>query len=91
MKNEGHAFEVSSEELCYLQQIVSNDETLSILLSSPAASYGTRHSVKLSGSQADQLRACLTESLAKIGFGEDYSLTSDGRRLEDLIDRFYIP
>lgn len=37
---------------------------------------------------AEEFRNIFTERLAKIGFDENYELTTEGRMLEDLIDKF---
>ena len=36
----------------------------------------------------EDLRASLTEILARIGLDKDYELTDSGKDIEDLIDRF---
>jgi len=37
----------------------------------------------------ERLRSAFTERLAKVGFDENYDLTSEGVRLEGLIDAFF--
>ncbi len=39
---------------------------------------------------AEQFRSAFTDHLAKVGFGADYELTSEGKFLEVLIDRFFL-
>ena len=42
-------------------------------------------------SLAEEFRDAFTEQLAKIGFDEKYNVTPEGKMLEDLIDRFFVP
>jgi hypothetical protein len=37
------------------------------------------------------VRDALTESLARVGFGTNYELTADGRLIDDLIDKLFVP
>ena len=46
-------------------------------------------SISVSVALAEKCRSAFTERLAQCGFGPGYSLTGEGRTLEDLIDRFY--
>lgn len=38
---------------------------------------------------AEESRSIFTDHLAVVGFDANYQLTPEGRRLEDLIDKFY--
>jgi hypothetical protein len=49
-----------------------------------------RVNIRLNLAEAEQLRDCLTHQLAVVGFDQNYSPNEEGRRLEDLIDRFSI-
>lgn len=84
-------FQVSAEELEYLKQLASLDESLAGLLRSKEGAPGRRMTIRLSRAEAERLSNCLTEQLAMVGFDENYSLNEQGRILEDLIDRFYLP
>ncbi len=86
-----HEFTISTEELKFVRQLGSHDETLASLLKSVEAGRGGKFRLRLERFQAEQVRASLTELLAQAGFEEDYSPTKPGRILEELIDRFYIP
>ena len=46
--------------------------------------------LRLSRDSAEEFREAFTSELAKVGFGENYDVTPEGRILEDLIDRFYV-
>ena len=48
-----------------------------------------RYTVRVSHDVAEQFRSAFTDRLAKIGFDVNYDPTSEGRMLEELIDRFY--
>jgi len=40
--------------------------------------------------QADELRDCCTDRLDEVGFDENYELTAEGKKLEQLIDKLFI-
>lgn len=84
-----HDFRLSPQELTYLMQLVSHDESLMHLLRRDISP--DRTSISLGRPQAEILRDFLTEQLAALGFDKDYTPTKNGRILEALIDRFYIP
>jgi len=46
---------------------------------------------EVSSDLAEECRSAFTERLAVVGFDDSYELTSEGRRLEDLIDKFAEP
>lgn len=43
----------------------------------------------LDDEEADQLRELCMDRLQVVGFDEDYHLTTEGKRLEDLIDKLF--
>lgn len=45
---------------------------------------------EISDDQADELRDCCTDRLDEIGFDENYELTTDGEKLEELVDKLFI-
>ncbi len=45
---------------------------------------------EISDDQADELRDCCTNRLDEIGFDENYELTTEGKKLEQLIDKLFI-
>jgi len=49
-----------------------------------------KYAVSISSKIAEQLRSAFTDRLAKVGFDANYELTSEGRMLEELIDRFHM-
>ncbi len=85
-----HEFQVSAEELEYLKQLASRDETLASLLRLREGSHGRRATIRLSRAEAEQLRDYLTRQLAAVGFDKNYSPNEQGQMLEKLIDRFYL-
>ena len=48
-------------------------------------------SLELPPATAEEFRGAFTEQLAKVGFGDAYEPTAEGKLLEDLIDRFHTP
>lgn len=89
MKRDLHKFALSPEEMFYLRQAVSEDESL-ISAINLGAEVKNRVILELETETAEKLRDCLTVQLAKNGFDKDYSLTGHGAILERLIDKFYI-
>jgi hypothetical protein len=49
-----------------------------------------KYSLKISEDQADEIRDLCGEELQLVGFDEKYDLTSEGKILESLIDKFFI-
>lgn len=47
--------------------------------------------VELDDEVADVLRDALSEELMMVGFDLDYELTPEGRLIEDLIDKLFVP
>lgn len=45
---------------------------------------------EISNDQADELRDYCTDRLDEVGFGENYELSNDGQKLEELIDKLFI-
>jgi len=91
MKKETGKFEVSADELEYLKQLVSHDESLAGLLTFQEGAPDRKVTIRLSRAEAEQLRDSLTTQLAAVGFDKDYSPNEQGQMLEELIDRFYVP
>ena len=63
---------------------------LADLVASQAGALSRGEKLRLTRTDAEQLRGCLTTRLAVIGFGENYAINEQGRILEKLIDRFYL-
>jgi len=91
MMQGNHEFQVSAEELEYLKQLLaSRDETLANMLSFQQGSRGRSATIQLTRTEAEHLREYLTEQLAAVGFNESYSPNEQGKKLEKLIERFYL-
>lgn len=91
MDEESLEFQLSAEELTLLRQAVFDHQSLADFLAPSQIVPGRKLIVRLDRAQAEKLRDCLTEQLARVGFDENYSLTKTGQMIEDLIDRFYVP
>ena len=91
MNKETAEFQVSADELEYLKQLVSRDESLAGLLTIQEGARGRRVTIRLSRGEAEQLRDSLTTQLAAVGFDKNYYPNEQGQMLEELIDRFYVP
>jgi hypothetical protein len=83
-------FHVSAEELAYIEQLASGDESLAGLLRSKERAHGRKVTIRLGHAEAEQLRDYLTKQLAAVGFDRNYSPNEQGRMLENLIDRFHL-
>jgi len=91
MSAEHNEFRLSAAEFSFLSQTVSGEKPLSDLLKNHELRQSGQTVVRLSRMECEQLREFLTVRLASIGFQGDYSLTEQGRTLEELIDRFFVP
>lgn len=80
-------FQLSVDEMAYLNQIASQDITISTLIK--AKQHQGRLTIRLTRNEAEKLRGFLTVQLASKGFDINYSPTKEGQMLELLIDRFY--
>jgi hypothetical protein len=49
-----------------------------------------KYSLKISEDQADEIRDLCGEQLQIIGFDKKYELTSEGKILESLVDKFFV-
>lgn len=50
-----------------------------------------KHLLKISEDQADEIRDLCGEKLQISGFNIKYELTEEGKILESLVDKFYVP
>lgn len=87
---EKHEFELSINEREYLNQLASCNGLLVGLLKFHEGVSRRKVIIRLSRSEAEQLRDYLTTQLAKVGFDKNYSPNQQGQILEELIDRFYL-
>ncbi len=46
--------------------------------------------ITISEDQSDQLRDILGEQLQLIGFDKDYNLTTEGKVIDSMIDKFFV-
>lgn len=90
MKEQSDEFQVSADEMEYLEQLLSRDESLASLLRSQKNPLSGKVAIRLTRAEAERVRDCLTTQLAASGFDQDYSPNDLGRMLEGLIDRFYV-
>jgi hypothetical protein len=91
VKKETDEFQVSADELEYLKQLFSHDESLAAMLTFQEVAPSRTVTIRLSRDEAEQLRDFLTTQLAAVGFDKNYSPNEQGQMLEELIDRFYVP
>lgn len=90
MKEQKRKIKLSEEEFKYLQAVGLNYQMLTRLIDDGTRLSDDKFIVQVDLESAEQLRSHLTERLAKYGFDQHYSLTNEGRMLEDLIDKFYL-
>ncbi len=79
---------LSSKELEYLKgaRFLSD----SLLQSLKTVADGDAYSLYVSRTVAEDFRSAFMNRVAVAGFGPDYEPNSEGRMLEELIDRFYL-
>jgi len=90
MKEESNEFQISADEMEYLKQLASGDESLANLLRWQKSAPRGGLAIRLTHPEAERVRDRLTTALAALGFDENYSTNDLGRMLEGLIDRFYV-
>jgi hypothetical protein len=88
---------LSTEEFQTLHSALNKDKGLyesnglwEAIVSAELQSNGSA-ALSVSAPMAEELREKLTVRLAQAGFDEDYSLTNEGRILESIIDKLYMP
>ena len=80
--------ELSSQQLMYLRN-TNFLPALLVQLVATAKTSKAKYHVPVSRDTAEQFRDAFTNRLAKVGFDANYEPTSEGKVLEELIDRFY--
>lgn len=83
-------FQISVDEMEYLKQLASRDDSVAGLLRPQEGTASGRVALRLTRSDAERVRDRLTTDLATSGFDENYSPNNLGRMVESLIDRLYI-
>jgi hypothetical protein len=91
MVEDKNEFQVSLEEFVYLNRLAAHDMSVAELLKNHEKGHGESVTLRLTCTEAEELRDSLTLQLAAVGFDKDYSLNEQGRLLENLIDKFYLP
>lgn len=89
MNAEDNIVRLSTRELMYLKNTNFLPTSLAQLIEGAKPISDDRYAVNISRDAREQFRSAFTERLAKVGFGADYEPTSEGKMLEELIDRFY--
>lgn len=80
---------LSKRQLTYLKTNGILADTFPKTLESIAADSEQTRVFRIPRDKAEQIRSTLTDHLARVGFDAEYKTTSEGRILEELIDRFY--
>jgi hypothetical protein len=91
MEEARREFHLSKIEWACVTQVASGDELLSNLFKEKPTMSGAKAIVRLDRKTSERLRDLLSEHLAKVGFDRDYVPNDQGRLLEGLIDKFYVP
>ncbi|HLF12795.1 MAG TPA: hypothetical protein VJA26_16445 [Gammaproteobacteria bacterium] len=89
MNAESNAIRLSTRELMYLRNTDFLPASLAQLIEAAQFISDDKYALSVPRDIAEQFRSTFTDRLAKVGFGADYEPTSEGKVLEDLIDRFY--
>jgi hypothetical protein len=85
---ENRRIKLSRREIMYLKSTSFLPPELAQIIHASLPLDGDKHAVNLSHDAAERFRNEFTIRLAKVGFDAGYELTSEGKLLEDLIDRF---
>lgn len=80
---------LSSRELMYLKNTDFLTPSLAGIIKAARSIGDDSYRVLVSNETAEEFRSAFTNRLAKAGFDRDYNPTSEGKILEDLIDRFF--
>jgi len=88
MTQQKKTVELSRQQLMYLRNTSFLSTSLVHLIATAKPS-GDRYQVAVSRDTAEMFRRTFTDRLAKVGFDVNYEPTSEGKVLEELIDRFY--
>jgi hypothetical protein len=81
--------ELNKNEYDYLHQAPFLDDNHRKFLFSNTQ-HDDMYSLKISETQADEIRDLCGDQLQMVGFDEKYELTSEGKILESLVDKFFI-
>ena len=79
-------YRLNGAELDYLTELAKTDEVVANVLKMAEG-----RSLRMDRATSEKLRVRLNDRLVRFGFEADYSLTEEGRRIEDLIDKFFFP
>lgn len=80
---------LSSRQMEYLKGARFLPASLVLILDTSLAGSGEAYSLSVSRDVAEEFRSVLIHRVAVAGFGPDYEPNSEGRMLEELIDRFH--
>lgn len=89
MKTSVRCVDLSRREVDYLKTAGFLSQALLECLRDVRWRSDVSRTLELSTVTAEEFREAFTEHLAKVGFDEAYEPTTDGKLLEDLIDRFH--
>jgi len=84
-------FHLPMDEINYIYHLAQFDEAISRLIKVNHKSTTRSATIKLSPSEAEELRETLTIKMAELGFDQEYILNKQGKMLEKLIDRLLVP
>lgn len=90
MNVEQKLVKLSSAGWEYLRQASFLPSHLAEMIESAQRASSGSVSLHVSRQVAEEFRSAFTLHLARVGFDIDYEPTSNGRLLEDLIDRFFV-
>lgn len=82
--------QLSSEQMQFIKRSSFLPTSLARVLDAAQFEGNEALAIYISRDVAEAFRSAFTDQLAKVGFNDDYELTSEGRMLEELIDHFYL-
>jgi len=89
MNERRYTIRLSSRELMYLKNTNFLPESLARVIET-AQLVDDGCTIYILRELAEQFRSVFTDQMARVGFNADYDPTSEGKMLEELIDRFYL-
>ncbi len=88
---EKHRFRFSADEWDYLRRLSSEEPRIARLAGGSEPITPNPRTINLEPADIQELRGYLTERLARLGFDGKYDVNEEGRLLEQLIDRLFVP
>lgn len=91
MSEKASTVRLQGSEATYLESLIHDSPVLAPIVTLKQRPNSEARDAIVKTNQVETLREFFTLRLAEIGFNADYAPNEDGKMLETLIDRFFIP